>query len=113
MASFEYDDDIDLDAISDRIIAHAPVALAKAMEYLRGTVVPKVPVETGHLAGSAGVKVDGLEATITFPGPYARYQHYELQLRHTTGQALYLEQPMVQEADEVLRILAEELWSAI
>jgi Cft2 family RNA processing exonuclease len=98
-----------LDDVDARIRAVTPIALAKGMEHVRGVSVELTPEETGHLIGSAGVTVEGDEAQLLFPGPYARNQHYSLDFRHTKGQALYLEQPMTTEAGKVLQIIADEI----
>ncbi|MGH3704202.1 MAG: hypothetical protein ACRDT9_06190 [Agromyces sp.] len=89
-----------------------PIALARGMEHIRGVAVTLTPKETGQLAGSAGVTVADDEAQLYYPGPYARRQHYELDWKHTTGQALYLEQPMRTEADTALGIVADTLGGA-
>lgn len=89
----------------------APEGLAAAMEHIRGIAVERTPVETGHLAGSAVVKVDAenMEASLTYPGPYARYQHYELQLHHETGRALYLESAINDGARDALSVYEDHL----
>lgn len=84
------------------VIGAIPLGLGVAIETLRAIAVEATPEDTGHLRAMAFTKVDGFSATLTFPGPYARYQHYELQLRHRIGQALYLEQPMVASADLIV-----------
>jgi hypothetical protein len=99
-----------LDGLDSRITAALTPALAKAMEHVRGVAVELTPVESGNLRGSAGVTVEGLEAQLLFPGPYARYQHYGLDFRHPMGgQALYLEQPMITEAPKAFKIIADEI----
>jgi hypothetical protein len=99
-----------LDGLDSRIMAALTPALAKAMEHVRGVAVSLTPVETGHLRGAAGVTVEGLEAQLKYPGPYARYIHYGLDFRHPMGgQALYLEQPMITEAPKALKIIADEI----
>ncbi|TIH33680.1 hypothetical protein [Subtercola vilae] len=87
-------------------------ALLKAAEHVRGVSVGLAPIETGDLRGKAAVKPDGESAEIYYPGPYARNQHYSLDFRHTEGQALYLEQPMLTEKDAVMKIIADELGGA-
>ena len=113
MADWDSDFGEVLDAAAARIEAVLPIALAKAAEHVRGEAAKLTPIETGHLVGSAEVRVhqDGALpwAEIYYPGPYARYQHYELQLRHTHGQALYLEQPMITETQKVVQIIAGEI----
>jgi hypothetical protein len=100
---------IHLEKITDDVIAAIPEAAAKAMEHLRTVAVSKTPIETGNLRSEAEVKVHPDGAEVYYPGPYARYQHYELQLRHEDGQALYLEQPLVTETPTILEIVAQEL----
>lgn len=83
-----------------------PAALAAGMEHIRTVSVELVPVETGRLAASATVVIDGDTASITFAGPYARYQHENLTLRHEHGQAKFLEEPVITEANKALQIMA-------
>jgi hypothetical protein len=105
---------IHLSQINDAVKAAIPDAAFKAMEHLRQVSVSKAPIETGNLRGSAEVKPHPDGAEVYYPGPYARFQHFELQLRHEHGgQALYLEQPVVQETPRILEICAEELRKAI
>lgn len=102
-----------LNAANERIVTALPAIMTKAMEHVRTVVAAKTPVETGHLVGSEDVRTgiaEGSTQLVTelyIPGPYARYQHYELQLHHTVGQALYLEEPMVTEAQKVFDIIAD------
>ena len=116
--SMEGDFGVMLDALDARLHGAEVVALGRGMEHIRSVATPLVPVETGQLVGSADVTVheatgDGAStvAEIYFPGPYARYQHYGLDFRHTVGQALYLEQPMVTEGEKVLNIISDYLGS--
>lgn len=80
--------------------------IAEAMEHIRGIAAPRTPVETGHLVGSAeiGVDVDKMEGSLLYPGPYARYQEKTLDLKHETGQALFLESSLNDGAKEALDI---------
>lgn len=109
-------DDEDLMAVLNRVDEGIdelmPIALARGMEHIRGVAAPLTPKRDGHLVGSAGVTVTGDEAQLLYPGPYARRQHYELDWKHTVGQALYLEQPMRTEADTALGIVADTLGGA-
>jgi hypothetical protein len=103
-----------LDGADERITAALPAIMTKAMEHVRTVVASLTPVgETGNLVGSEDVTTTtpegdgGFVSELYIPGPYARRQHYELDYRHTVGQALYLEQPMVTEAGKVFEIIAE------
>lgn len=101
-----------LEALDQQINELTPFAVGRGMEHIRGVAALLTPVRSGQLVGGASVTVHGNEARCTYPGPYARRQHYELTWRHTVGQALYLEQPMRTEADAVMRIMADTLGEA-
>ncbi|HWV46039.1 MAG TPA: hypothetical protein VN039_08480 [Nitrospira sp.] len=111
--SIEWDIDLHLEEISADVLARVPVALGKGLEFLRAEVTPKVPVETGNLAGSGAVSVQGSEGELLYPGPYAQVQHFDLSFHHNTGQALYLEQPLVQSAEAVVKVIGDELGGAL
>lgn len=103
---------VTLDRVDEGIDDLLPIALARGMEHVRGVSVNLAPERDGHLRASAGVTVEGDEAQLLYPGPYARNQHYSLDFKHTVGQALYLEQPMRTEADTALNIVADTLGGA-
>jgi len=111
--SIEWDIDLHLEEISADMLARVPVAIGKGLEFLRAEVTPNVPWETGNLAGSGAVSVQGDTGELLYPGPYARNQHYSLNFNHTQGKALYLEQPLVQNAEQVVRIIGDELGGAL
>lgn len=109
------DDDFEtmLEGVDARIEAALPAIMTEAMEHVRSVVATKTPEESGNLVGSEDVTTTTPEGSGEFvselyiPGPYARRQHYELDYKHTVGQALYLEEPMVTEAQKVFQIIAE------
>ncbi|MFP3464580.1 hypothetical protein [Leifsonia sp. SIMBA_070] len=105
-----YHFDLHLDEIAANLQAALTPAAMKAMEaVIRPEVARQTPVETGHLVGSEDVRPieDGSELFI--PGPYAARQHFSLHYHHNTGNALFLELPMVSRADAALRMVAEDL----
>lgn len=102
-----------LDALIPKARAGQEAGIAEGIEHIRGVSAEQTPIETEHLVGSAEVRVEGLVASIRYPGPYARYQHYELQLRHEHGNALYLELPMVTEAGVAFTIIARRVREAL
>jgi hypothetical protein len=106
---------LDFEPLSRRITEAEPAALAQGMEHIRAAAVELTPVETGRLAGSATVHVDPEQhqASISYAGPYARYQHERLDLKHEHGQAKYLEQPMVTETEKVIGIVTDVLKKAL
>lgn len=101
-----------LEALDAAIDSLMPIAVGRGMEHVRAVSAGLVPVQSGHLVGSASVTVHGDEARIKYPGPYSRAQHYRLDYRHTHGQALYLEQPLRTEAQKVMEIIADTLKEA-
>ena len=104
---------IHLDQITDAVKQAIPGAALKAMEHLREVAVSKTPIETGNLRSEAETRPAPDGASVYYPGPYARNQHYSLDFRHETGQALYLEQPLVAETEKILEIVATELRKVI
>jgi hypothetical protein len=105
---------IHLQQVTADVIAAIPDAAQKGMQHLHEAAVAKAPVETGHLAASAEVKIHDDGAEVYFPGPYARYQEYGVShhgkaLRHEVGQSFYLVTSLVQETPKVLQIVTEEL----
>lgn len=102
-----------LDGITDRVEAAIPGASFKAMEHVREVAVNRAPLETGNLRTGASTEVTAEGAKVTFPGPYARRQEYELEYHHDVGQRLYLTSSILSETPKVLEILANEIGGAI
>lgn len=115
---------LNFDALTARLIEHAPAAIVKALEHIHTVVTPLVPVETGNLVGSGGITAEGLQGELLYPGPYARYQHEGVYYRHgrfgaplshagslnPNAISFFLEIPMISEAGIALNIVADELW---
>jgi hypothetical protein len=104
---------LDLSHLVTGVEAAIPEALALGAEHIRGKAAELTPVETGRLVGSGAVHVDGDQASVTFDGPYARYQHERFDLHHEHGQAKFLEEPMTTEADRTLQIVAHRIKGAL
>lgn len=106
--SWEFD--LHFDQLAAEVHAALPGLAMTAMEAIvRPEVARQTPVETGNLVGSEEVRPIAGGAEIFIPGPYSRRQHYELSYHHNTGNALYLELPMVSKAPDVIRFLGDEL----
>lgn len=114
-----WDINMDFGALGDELRAKLPAALVKGTEYLRGQVTPRVPVETGNLAGSGGITTTATEASLYYPGPYALYQHegvyyrhgrFGAPLTHNVGESFFLERTVVEEAPTVIGIIEHELF---
>jgi hypothetical protein len=105
-----WDFNLGFDQIAAKIEAAEQPAAMTAMEAIvRPEVARQTPIETGHLVGSEEVRPISHGAEIYIPGPYARRQHYELSYHHNTGNALYLELPMVAKASDVIKFIGDEL----
>lgn len=120
--SIEWEIDLNFGAARAAIDNAIPIAVGRALEHIRAVSAPLVPVETGHLVGSASIVVSGDSGTITYPGPYALYQHEGVYyrhgrtgapLRHTHGQSFFLQQPMTTEKDAVIQIIADTVNEAL
>jgi hypothetical protein len=120
--SVEWEDTTDWDGVKARLSAAIPRAVGAGMEAVRTVVTPKVPVETGHLEGSGGITVGGNEATIRYPGPYARYQEFGVfyrhgrtgaPLTHNHGQSFYLTTGLHEASADALEAVARVLGDAL
>lgn len=109
---------LDLSSLKHRVTEVTDEALTQGAEVIRAVAVSRTPVETGRLAGSAAVTIEDVDgdkaAAITYDGPYARYQHEGLDLRHEHGgQAKFLESAMADEADNALKVIARNIEAAL
>lgn len=104
-----------LDNVAAALQDVAPFAVGRAAEHIRGVSTELAPVLTGNLRASAEVKATShTQARVYYPGPYARYQHYGLDFRHPQGgQALFLQQPMLTEAEKCFQIMADTIREAM
>lgn len=104
---------VHLDEITDAVREAIPAASFKAMEHLRGVAVERTPIETGNLRAEAETKPEPNGASVYYPGPYARYQHYEILRHERGGERLYLTTSVLSETPKILEILAQELRKVI
>jgi hypothetical protein len=104
---------IRLDQITEAVIAAIPAATFKAMEHVRQVAVNRTPIETGNLRTEASTQPTPNGANVVYPGPYARYQHYELLHHERGGERLYLSKTVAEETPKVLEIVANELRAVI
>lgn len=66
----------------------------------------RTPVDTGNLKNSAYTRKDGkLRVAIGFGAAYAIFVHEDLEARHETGQAKFLESALRDNRDAILKIL--------
>jgi hypothetical protein len=104
---------LNLDELVHRVDEIEPEALAEGMEHIRGVSDERTPVETGRLVGSSAVHVEGDEASLTYDGPYARYQHERLDLHHEHGQAKFEESALADEGETAAGIVGRRILGAL
>lgn len=107
---------LNLDGLTAEVLAAAPEALRTAMEHIREVAVELTPLEEGTLRRSATVHIHDTDiptADITYDGPYARYQHEKLDLRHEVGQAKFLETALLAQSETAKQIIATALGQAL
>ncbi len=88
--------------------------LKLAGEHILGVARQQVPHEEGTLERSGVSKVDATakvpEVAVFFDTPYAVRQHEELDWQHDEGRkAKYLEDPLNDERDTALQLVAAEI----
>lgn len=69
---------------------------------LRDEAVERTPEDTGALRDSAGIDVQGNEASVYYGEFYAPFVHEKLDHHHTNGQAKFLESALTSEADRIV-----------
>jgi hypothetical protein len=88
----------------------ASEGLEKALEHTLGVSQAQVPLDEDTLQRSGKVSVDGLNGVITYDTIYAVRQHEEMDWKHLPGRkAKYLEDPMNDEREVMLRLMAVPL----
>lgn len=108
-------DGIDLAQLKVKALAALPDALQHGMEHIGEVSAQQTPIEEGTLVRSQKIEVDAenKRASMSYAGPYARYQHEKLELRHEHGNAKYLEIPLVTEYQTALGIIAQDIKAAL
>jgi hypothetical protein len=95
-------------------VAGARAGLQAALEFLLAQAERIVPLETGQLASTGSVTVEGLRGAVAFSGPYSVFQHERLDLRHAPGRmAKYLEIPAQLEAATMGELIAAAVRRAL
>lgn len=90
--------------------------LTLAAEHLLQVSRTEVPIDEATLerSGVASVDADSQTAAVSFSTPYAVRQHEELTWQHAPGRkAKYLEDPMNNERETMLALIAEPLRQAL
>lgn len=107
---------LDLNAVAARTLAARPAAIHAALEHVAVASAVQTPKESEALVNSQKVTpVAEIEdsGSISYDGPYARYQHEKLELEHPVGNAKYLERPFREESEQAKKIVARDIGAAI
>jgi hypothetical protein len=116
-------DNVHVDWFGDKVETITTTAgrrgLKLAMEHLLSVSTERVPIEEGTLmrSGKSGVDDTELIGMVTYSArndaddyDYAVRQHEDLTLRHAAGRtAKFLEEPLLEEADTMAKIVAETI----
>ena len=84
-----------------------------AAEALLQRTLPHTPKLSGELRASGTVEGEGLEAKVAFTAPHAIPVHERTDVRHTTGEAKFLERTLADERQALLELMAAELRRAL
>lgn len=118
---------LNLGALMDRVRAVSPEALDDAAQHVLEVAREKAPLlvdlkkanderrsDPGALRASGYARVvDDTTAEVGFSEFYAGWQHERMDYHHVDGQAKYLEEPLVTEKDEAMRIMANRIEDAL
>lgn len=117
--------DLNLGGLIDRVAAVAPDALDEAAKHVLKVSQGRAPLlvdvqranrqeRPGTLRESGYTRVvDDSTAEVGYKDFIAARQHEDMDLHHDVGVPKFLEGPMVEEKDEVLRIIARRVGEAL
>jgi len=94
----------------DQIKGQTKAGLLEAGLLVQRRSQELVPVDTGHLKGSAYIEPtdlpNGPVVEVGYGAEYATHVHERLELHHPQGQAKYLETAIKESVDDILKIIA-------
>ncbi|HET6909830.1 MAG TPA: hypothetical protein VFH54_10870 [Mycobacteriales bacterium] len=125
--SIRIENSLNLGAMRDRVREVSPEALNDAAQHVLEVAREKAPLlvdlkrandqrraDPGALRASGYARVvDDTTAEVGFSEFYAGWQHERTDYHHQVGQAKYLEEPLVTEKDEAMRIMARRIGDAL
>ncbi|MGW3442172.1 hypothetical protein [Streptomyces sp. NPDC001076] len=106
----------DASAVQREMRQGAARGLYLGAEYVLQQSQQVVPLDESPLmqSGTASVDEPSLTSMVSYDTPYAVVQHERLDYRHAPGRtAKYLEGPLNQSRDQVLRIIAAQVRRAL
>jgi hypothetical protein len=99
-----------LDLYANGLKKATPKSLKEGGLFLQRESQEEVPRLTGVLANSAYTKNVGEEEVhVGYKNPYGIYVHENTNLNHTNGKAKFLTDPMEDKADEIVKVIANEM----
>ena len=115
--SMRWENHMDLEGIAIMVRAHVEDGLEAGAEIIRTLSDALVPFEVGTLASTVKIKESrgGLNTiAITYDGPYARYQHDNLEFKHAPGRvAKYLELAMIEKGEASINKAGDYIWDKV
>lgn len=89
--------------------ASGAAGLQAAGEHILAESKQLVPVDTGELAASGQVQIDGDTVTISYGTDHAVFVHEITGNEHPDGQAHFLSDPLIGERDRAALIVADRM----
>jgi hypothetical protein len=115
--SMHWENHMDLEGVLIMVRAHVEDGLDQGGQIIQTRSDELVPKEVGTLAATVRVKESrgGINTVaITYDGPYARYQHDNIQFKHPTGGvAKYLELAMIEKGGDAINKAGEHIWDHV
>lgn len=106
--------DFDIMAVLARMEAAAPAAIAAALEIGAQASAAHVPVDTGELLNSQQIEVGPERGSVSYNVEHAAPVHEHLGNHHPRGgNAKYLENPWLSEAQPMIQAAARVLGRAL
>lgn len=96
-------------AVQAAVARGATKGARKVAIDLQGQARRRTPVDTGRLRSSIAYRVEGGVAIVGTNVKYAVYVHENLNARHPTGQAKFLEEPALERSPLYRRWLRESM----
>ena len=103
----------DLQLTEEEIIKAALKGQKILAQNILGESKKLCPVKSGTLRRSGDIKTEGNITTIFYNTPYALKQHEDASLKHTEGEAKYLERPFNEKAGKLESYIQTEVYKAM
>lgn len=118
----DFDGSFNFTALNDRLAEAIPAAAVKGGDLILERAEPRVPLlvdlkranqkrrtDPGELRRSGYVQRSGNDAEIGYTAYWARWQHERLDYSHDVGEPKFLENTLLRDGDDALKVAAEYL----